>query len=137
MEKYRRDLKDEVLNCRKANFDGIRQELSKADWVQMFVGKGTTGKWEAFRNEITRIQRKYIPVRVKGKAGRYRECWMTKEIEGLVKKKKEAYVRYRQDRSSESLEEYKGSRSILKREIRRMKRGHEIALANRIKENPK
>ncbi|MBB6725585.1 hypothetical protein [Proteus mirabilis] len=62
---------------------------------------------------------------------------MTKEIEGLVKKKKEAYVRYRQDRSSESLEEYKESRSILKREIRRAKRGHEIALANRVKENPK
>eukprot|EP00061_Rhincodon_typus_P005788 g25731.t1 len=34
----------------------------------MFAGKGTAGKWEAFKNEITRVQRQYVPVRMKGKA---------------------------------------------------------------------
>eukprot|EP00061_Rhincodon_typus_P018175 g47236.t1 len=62
---------------------------------------------------------------------------MTGEIEALVKKKKEAYTRYRQLGLSESLEEYDGSRSILKTGIRKPRRGHEIALANTVKENPK
>eukprot|EP00061_Rhincodon_typus_P010632 g35082.t1 len=61
---------------------------------------------------------------------------MTREFEILVKNKKEAHVKYREQGLSESLEEYKG-RSILKREIKRAKRKHEIALANRVKKNPK
>eukprot|EP00061_Rhincodon_typus_P010639 g35096.t1 len=48
-------------------------------------------KWEAFKTEIMRVQRHFVHVSVKGKAGRCPECWMTGEIEALVKKKKEAY----------------------------------------------
>eukprot|EP00061_Rhincodon_typus_P017612 g46383.t1 len=62
---------------------------------------------------------------------------MMKNIEALVKKKKEAYTGYRQLYSSESLEEYKDRRSTFKKETRKAKRGHEIALANRVKENRK
>lgn len=43
-----------------------------------------------------------------------------------------AYATYTQLGSSESLGEYGGFRSALKSEIRRTKRGHEIALANKI-----
>eukprot|EP00061_Rhincodon_typus_P011452 g36471.t1 len=35
----------------------------------MFAGKETAGKWKAFKNEIIRVQRQYVPVRLKGKAG--------------------------------------------------------------------
>ncbi|XP_067869988.1 uncharacterized protein [Heterodontus francisci] len=73
----------------------------------------------------------------KGKAGKFREPWLTRDIEGLVRTKKEAYVRSRQLGSSESLEEYRGCRTTLKKEIRRAKRGHEISLADNIKKNPK
>eukprot|EP00061_Rhincodon_typus_P008854 g31841.t1 len=34
----------------------------------MYTGKGTAGKWEAFKNEIPRVQRQYVSVGVKGKA---------------------------------------------------------------------
>lgn len=36
-----------------------------------------------------------------------------------------------------SLEEFRGRRSLLKREIRRVNKGHEIALADKVKMNPK
>jgi len=62
---------------------------------------------------------------------------MTREIEALVKKKKEAHDIDRWLGSSGSLEEYRGCRSRVKREIRRTKRGHEIYLADKAKENPK
>lgn len=39
--------------------------------------------------------------------------------------------------SSVSLEEYRALRSNLKKAIRRAKRGHEVALACKIKQNPK
>lgn len=39
--------------------------------------------------------------------------------------------------SIESLENYKGHRSTLTKEIRRAKRGHEASLADKVKENPK
>eukprot|EP00061_Rhincodon_typus_P004380 g22433.t1 len=39
--------------------------------------------------------------------------------------------------SRESLEVYRGYRSSLKKEIRRVKKGHEIALAEKIRVNPK
>ena len=86
---------------------------------------------------LTRVQGKHIPLKVKGKAGRCREPWMTRDIEALVKKKKEAHDMHRQLGSSESLEEYSGCRSRVKREIRRAERGHKIVLADKEKENPK
>eukprot|EP00061_Rhincodon_typus_P016032 g44029.t1 len=36
---------------------------------QLCKGKGMVGKWEAFKNKITRVQKQRVPVRVKGKAG--------------------------------------------------------------------
>ena len=62
---------------------------------------------------------------------------MTQDIEALVKKKEEVHDMHRQLGSSGSLEEYRGCRSRVKREIRRAKRGHEIVLADKAKENPK
>eukprot|EP00061_Rhincodon_typus_P002516 g17758.t1 len=67
------DLKVKVLNWRKSNFDGIEQELSKVDRRRMFACKGTAGKWQAFKNEIIRVQRQRVLVKVKGKAGREEE----------------------------------------------------------------
>ena len=64
---------------------------------------------------LTRGQGKHVPLRVKGKAGRNREPWMTRDIEALVKKKKEAHDVHRQLGSSESLEEYRGCRSRVER----------------------
>ena len=70
--------------------------VSSRNFQQLIGGvcgkkKGTSGKWEAFKGVLTRVQGKHIPLRVKGKAGRSRETWMTRDIEALVKKKKEAH----------------------------------------------
>ena len=105
MENDRSGPKVKILNWGKANFDGIRQELSKVNWGSLWEGKGTSGKWEAFKNVLTRVQGKHIPLKVKGKAERSREHWVTRDTEALVKKKKEAHDMHRHLGSSESLEE--------------------------------
>eukprot|EP00061_Rhincodon_typus_P017449 g46150.t1 len=68
-----------IHQLRDVGGEGVQQVSDKKDfhdetgknldWGQMFAGEGMAGKWEAFKNEITRVQRKYVPVRVKGKAG--------------------------------------------------------------------
>lgn len=50
---------------------------------------------------------------------------------------KEVSARYRQMRSSFCLVAFRGLKSILKREIRRIKRRQKIALADKIRENSK
>jgi len=164
MEKDRSGPQIKVLNWGLSNFDGIVQELSKVDWGRLFTGQESSAMWDAFKSEIARVQDQHIPVTVKDKAGRSREAFkseivrvqgqnvpvtvkgkaarsrkhlMMRDTEILVNKKKEAYVRYRQLGPSESLEEYRECRSTLKMEIRRAKREHEIALVDKVKENPK
>ena len=66
-----------------------------------------------------------------------REPWFTKEVECLVKRKREVYVRMRKQGSVGSLEGYKVARNGLKKGLRRARRGHEKSLAGQIKENPK
>eukprot|EP00061_Rhincodon_typus_P007112 g28456.t1 len=136
MERDKTGPQVQVLNWHKANFDGIRQELAGIDWNSLFACKGTSGKWEAFKSVIARLQDLYVPVKMKGKVGRRRETWMTIDIKALSRKK-EAWLRNRELGSWESLEVYKGYWSLLKKEIGRVKRGREIALAKRFFENIK
>eukprot|EP00061_Rhincodon_typus_P002689 g18217.t1 len=58
-------------------------------------------------------------------------------MEHLVKRKKEAYLRLRNQGSDRALEGYKVARKKLKNGLRRARSGYEKALAGRIKENPK
>lgn len=63
----------------------------------------------ALKTEIG-VQSKHVHVRVKSKNGKIREQYLTKEIEGLIRKKEEAYVRYGKWLSSKSFKVYRGYR---------------------------
>ena len=97
---------------------------------------GTIEMWSLFKEQLLRVLDKYVPVR-QGGSSRAREPWFTKEVESLVKRKKETYVKMRREGSVTALESYKLARKDLKKELRRARRGHEKSLAGRIKENPK
>lgn len=73
----------------------------------------------------------HIPVREKDKIGKSREERITRDMEVLVRKQNEAWVRNWQLGSCESLE-YRGCRSIIKMEMR-TKGEDEIALADKTK----
>lgn len=68
-----------------------------------------------FKREIGTIQSQHVPVRVRGKYCKIRECWLTKSVEGLISKNKEAYGGY----NEMLLQVYRGYRRKLKKEIRR------------------
>lgn len=70
-------------------------QLAKVDWSNMFACNGTSGKLDAFKSVIVIDQGVHVPVRMKGKAGGSKHLSMMGEIEAAVRKKKEAWARYR------------------------------------------
>ncbi|XP_059809285.1 uncharacterized protein LOC132382840 [Hypanus sabinus] len=107
MEKDRTGPRVEIFNWRKANFEGMRRDLERVDWVKLFYGKDVIEKWRSFKGEIMRVQNLYVPVRVKGKVKGLRAPWFSRDIINLVQKKRDVYNRY------------------------------EVGLANKVKVNPK
>ena len=136
MEREKAIRQGKVYNWGRGNYDAVRQELGGIRWELKLSGKGTNEKWNFFKEQILRVLDRYVPVR-QGGNGRMREPWFTKEVECLVRRKREAYVGMRKQGSDGSIEGYKLARSELKKGLRRARRGHEKSLAGRIKENPK
>lgn len=66
------------------NSDSIRQEFAGVNWSRLFAGERSI--WEAFKNEIVRVQGLHVPISGKVKAGRNREPWM-KSARGSGQKK--------------------------------------------------
>lgn len=64
---------------------------------------------KAFKNAIARVTGLNVPDRVKGKAGEFREPWLTRDIDILVRKKG-GITRFRQSGSSKTLNEHKKCR---------------------------
>lgn len=58
----------------------------------MFVSKGISNKWEAFKREIVRLQGLHVLGAVKGKTGRSKEPCIIRDVK---LKRKETWVRYR------------------------------------------
>lgn len=63
--------------------------------------------WESFKDQLVRIRDQHVPVMMKDRNGRVQEPWMTGDVECLVKKNKEAYVKCRKLKSDNAFEEYK------------------------------
>jgi len=55
MDKDKCNPQVKVLNWGKANYNNIRQEPMNIDCGQMFEGKQTSGKWEAFKRKLVEI----------------------------------------------------------------------------------
>ena len=114
MEKECAIRQGKVYNWGRGNYDAIRQELGSIRWVQKLSGKGSNEKWSFLKEQILHVLDRYFPVG-QGGNGRVREPWFTKEVECLVKRKKEAYVRMRKQGSVGLLEGYKVARNELKK----------------------
>jgi len=136
MERDRSRRYEKVFNWGRGNYNAIRQELGSINWEQMFCGACTTEMWRLFKEHLLQVRDRFVPLR-QGRDGKVREPWMTRDVEYLVKRKKEAHLRLRKQGSDRALESYKAARKELKNGLRRARRGHEKALADRIKENPK
>ena len=54
-----------LFDFRKANLEGMRRELVDVDWERLTTGQSASEKWETFKEQMCRVQSKYIPMRCK------------------------------------------------------------------------
>ena len=66
-----------LLDFRKANFEGMRRELGDVDWETITTGQSASEKWETFKEQMCRVQGRYISMRCKS---RNRETRLERQI---------------------------------------------------------
>ena len=117
----------ERLNWRKANFDKIRKDMEDLDWYGLFERLNVEEMWEIFKNEVTKTVEKNVPMCQILRSNRQR--WMSKQIVGLLRRKKKCWKIHKRDRTQHSREEYEKAAKEVKYAIRRSKAKSEKELA--------
>ena len=69
----------------------MRRELDDVDWETLTTGQSASEKWETFKDQMWRVQSKYIPMRCKSRS-RKRQGWLGSEIRNAIKEKQNAFI---------------------------------------------
>ena len=70
------------------------RELGDADWEKQTIGQSGSEKWETFKDQMCRVQSKYIPMRCNTRS-RKRPGWLSSEIRNAIKEKHKAFIRFK------------------------------------------
>ena len=116
--------KKTILNWRRADFTGMREELSCVSWEEIFRHQKTEDMWAAFKSRLHAAVNKYVPVKPASPLGR--PPWISREITAALRRKRRLW---RHARTSGQQEEYTAADKEVKKLIRKSKRAYEKKLA--------
>ena len=68
--------------------------MGDGDWEKLKTGQSASEKWETFKEQMCRVQSKYIPMRCKTR-GRKRPGWLSSETRNALKEKQKAFIRFK------------------------------------------
>ena len=88
------DSRERLLDFKKANLEGMSRELGDADWEKLTTGQSASEKLETSKDQMYRVQSKYIPMRCKTRS-RKRPGWLSSEIRNAIKEKQKAFIRFK------------------------------------------
>ena len=71
-----------------------RRELGDVDLERLTRRQSASEKWETFKEQMCRVQSKYIPMRCKTR-NRKRPGWLSSEIRNAIKEKQKAFIRFK------------------------------------------
>ena len=125
-----------LLGFRKANFEGMRRELSDVDWETLTTGHSASEKWETFKEQMCSVQSKYIPMRCKARS-RKRPGWLSSEIRNAIKEKQKAFIRFKITGLELDLYHYRSKQRKVKKITQQAKREYERDMAQNIKHTSK
>ena len=83
-----------LFDFRKANFEGMRRELGDVDWETLTTEQSASEKWETLKDQMCRVQCKYIPMRCKTRI-RKRPGWLSRDIRNAIKEKQKVFIRFK------------------------------------------
>ena len=82
--------KREILDFRKADFDGLRQEIGKMhDWYS--DENNVQENWTSFKSKFRNIQKKYIPIKTVNRDKTPHLKWYNLDIERTLKDRNAVY----------------------------------------------
>ena len=82
------------LDYRRANFEGMREELRVMDWRGLLNGDAIHD-WIEFRDRLLMLERKYVPVKKFSCGKRRKEIWINNKAIRAVSKKRRIFRKYR------------------------------------------
>ena len=80
-----------TLNFKRANFSLFRVLLGGILWTRALEGRGVQERWTVIKDHFLRSQGRCIPRRKKSGRGARKPAWMSKELLGKLKWKKEVH----------------------------------------------
>ena len=124
----------------KGDYDRMHEMMRSRDWEMELSDKTVDERWITTMGHINDAIRKCIPKRRshgKGIRKKMKPVWMDEKVTAAVKKKTEAYTKYRQSREGTDYINYRRSANRVKAEVRKAVRTFEKMIAMEAKKNPK
>ena len=126
-----------VPDLKKADFNGLRQELQLIDWFSKLNDKPVDQMWETFQSTLFKMIHTYIPFKQRRPQNKSNPKWLDKETEKSIAIKRQAYKKFKRSDSLNDYGTYLITQRALKKMIRQKKRQFEMKIADKCKENPK
>ena len=122
----------------KANYDQVRNSLER-DWQDVLYqnGNDVNQLWEAFEQEVTRVQNQIIPNKEVNPSKKKWSFPLDQKTVELVKKKHRTWQRFIETREQAKLQEYRKIRNQVRKATRRGRKEFELNIAKDVKNNPK
>jgi hypothetical protein len=109
---------------RRANWDSMREELQRGDWLRRLRSSRATQAWDILTEKVEGLIQKYVPDRKKKNPNR--PPWMTQGILRAIRRKKRIWLKVR---NSGATDEYRAAEKEVRNLIRNSKRSFEKRLA--------
>jgi hypothetical protein len=125
-----------VPNFNRANFDGMRDGLSKKCWRNELQANSVNEMWEKFQNNIKIQMKLHVPYSEK-RVGKVLNKWINRDLKNMVRNKKHAFQQLKRTQTEDNYRSYQNLRRSVKREVKKSKRTYEERIADNCKRNPK
>lgn len=115
-------------NYHRADKEKMRELVDQVDWEEAFANKSVNGMWDTFIENYKRIVKICVPNYV-SRPGCSKPKWMTRRLETLIRRKQEAWRKYRSRKNAAHRELYNNVRNMVTREVRTAKYAYEKKIA--------
>ena len=122
------------FNFRRANFEGLRDEIRRVDLRLHFEGKTADECFVFFRDKVVQATKRHIP---KKTIQINNPSWLNNEVQEAIAHRERLYQAHKTNPSQESQQAHTLAARRVNKVVRRAKRNKEINVARMAKHNPK
>ncbi|KAK4289620.1 hypothetical protein Pmani_037425 [Petrolisthes manimaculis] len=123
-------------NYYKCNYDNIRSFMNR-DWETAMLNQNIYEAWHTFKQAYEECINTHVPTTADKGKQKSKTPWLNNTATKAIKKKKCAWSRFQERRTTESYRQYIKARDDTKRTIRKEKCSYEKKLVNDMKKNPR